>query len=405
MPASKPRVNAAERLRASPNFALTFALDGRPYIAKETEPYVQYWLTERERILLSMFSAKRGASADEAVDGYFRLTRTARSAAERKRLANAIDDMCTAGVLLDARGDNSRYTNQIVEAYLTHRPFPREVSDFIIRSAGLGKASRALDLAGGPGDLALALAGAYDHVALMDLSRGFLQAAAKRAQKTGVALTAIHDSCNRLVFREEEYDVVTISQALHWLDDVLVCRGICRCLRPGGSFFVVQGAFDVDEQHPLSFVLGKRSVLGHKAPQSFAQQVQALLRRLTLLFDALDAPEVHRIDLAQRFQGQDSAAAAQIIPVGVSLFSQRRPLGVGFARAFLTPEHIAATGQTPEAFWKDVEARCASATAEQVAGTYDWGVLQFRRGGKRIDPQVLEHTAAAIIGYEGIGHL
>ena len=41
----------AERLRASPNFVLAFSQDGKPYVAQETEPYLQYWLTQRYRIL------------------------------------------------------------------------------------------------------------------------------------------------------------------------------------------------------------------------------------------------------------------------------------------------------------------------------------------------------------------
>ena len=36
-----------ERLRASPSFVQALTLDGRPYVAKETEPYIQYWLSER----------------------------------------------------------------------------------------------------------------------------------------------------------------------------------------------------------------------------------------------------------------------------------------------------------------------------------------------------------------------
>ena len=233
-----------ERLRASPGFALTFTLDGRPYVAKDTEPYIQYWLSERYRILLSMFSQRRGATVDDAIDGYLRLTRAPRNAAERKRLTRAIDDMRSAGVLISARDDISRYTAQIVDAYVAHRPFPRELSDQIIRTAPVTAASEVLDLAGGPGDLALALARASSHVSLMDLSRGFVNAAAKRARQQGLHLNPIHDSCNRLVFRDETYDVVTISQALHWLDDVMVCRGLCRVLKAGGSFFVILGAFE-----------------------------------------------------------------------------------------------------------------------------------------------------------------
>lgn len=389
-----------ERLRASPSFALTFTLDGRPYIAKETEPYIQYWLSERYRILLSMFSTRRGATVKEASEGYFRLTRAARSATERKRLTKAITDMRDAGVLVGSGSDTSRYNARIVKDYVAHRPFPRELAQLVIRSGSIGRDSQVLDLAGGPGDLALALAGASDHVSLMELSRGFLSAAGKRARQLGVNLTPLHDSCNRLVFRDAEYDVVTVAQALHWLDDVLVARGICRVLRPGGSFFVIHSAIDLDADHPLAYLLGHDSVLGRKTRQSFVAEVRPLLRRLTLLFEALDAPDVQRIDLAQQWNSPHAESVARIAPAGISLFRQRRPFGIGYARGFLTPQHIEATGQSPAAFWSEVEARCAAAAPEQFVGTHHWAVLHFRRAGAAAELPPIESCEAVQIGYE-----
>ncbi len=399
MPASKTKTQHIERLRASPSFALTFAFDGKPYIAKDVEPYIQYWLSERDRILLSLFSARRGATIDEAMDGYFRLTGTARNAAEGKRLLKAIADMRSAEVLISTRDETSRYGAKIVDAYVAHRPFPRELSDHIIRVAPVTVKSRVLDLAGGPGDLSLALAKVSGHVTLLELSKGFVSAAAKRARQLGVNLTTAHDSCNRLMFRDEEYDVVTISQALHWMDDVLVCRGLCRVLRPDGNFFVIYGAFQVDDRHPLSYLLGDKSILGHNVRQPLHARVLPLLKRLTILFDALDTPNVQRIDLAQQANAS-SGKMGQIVPVAVSLFHQRRPMGVGFAEAFLTPRHIEATQQTPEVFWKDLTARCANATSEQMLGNYEWAILHFRRGGTRMALNSIESCEVEEIGYK-----
>jgi 2-polyprenyl-3-methyl-5-hydroxy-6-metoxy-1,4-benzoquinol methylase len=395
-----PLITTAERLRASPSFALTFAMDGRAFVAKETEPYTQFWLTERDRILLSLFSSRGGATLADAMGAYLRLTGAVDSAPERKRLHKAIDAMRGAGVLMIACDEVSRYSARIVDAYVAHRPFPRELSDQIIQDGSITADSRVLDLAGGPGDLALALAQVSDHVSLMELSKGFISAAAKRAKQRGVKLATIHESCNRLVYDDAQYDVVTVSQALHWLDDVLVCRGLCRCLRPGGSFFVIQGALNVDEDHPLSYIFGAKSILGHRQKQSFAAGAQALQKRLTLLFDALDAPDVHRIDPSQRFNSADDASASRIVPTQVSLFRQRRPIDLGYARAFLTPEHIAITGQSPADFWSQLEARCVGTTAQQLEGTYDWSILQFQRGGKRASLKSLEKSTVVDIGYQ-----
>jgi ubiquinone/menaquinone biosynthesis C-methylase UbiE len=383
MPTANSKTVSVERLRASPNFALAHTLDGRPYVAKESEPYIQFWLSERYRIVLSMFSGRHGATLPGAIEAALRLTRPADPAAERKRLLKAVADMRSAGVLVDTRDDTSRYDARIVEAYVAHRPFPRELSDLIIREGAIGPASRVLDLAGGPGDLALALAQASNDVSLMELSRGFLGAARARARQLGLNLTPLHESCNRLVFQNDEYDAITVSQALHWLDDVQVCRGVCRVLRPGGSFFVVHSAIDIEDSHPLAYVFGHDSVLGQKRRQSFADEVEPLLRRLTLLFGALDAPEVDRIDLSQQGVAATGASAARIVQAGVSIAHQRRPIGPGFARAFLTERHIQHTGQPLAAFWSELEARCASAPAALLEGSMHWAVLHFARGAKR----------------------
>ena len=394
MPVRATNIGAVERLRASPNFALTFTMDGRPYIAQDSEPYIQYWLTERYRILLALFAGRGGTNAENAIAGYFRFTGEEPTQARRKTLASAIKDMREAGVLISAGDDLSRYDSRIAKDYVTYRPFPRAVAEAIVAAAPIKRHSRVLDLAGGPGSLALLLAEASDDVSLMELSRGFVAAARSRAKTLGRNLTTLHDSCNRLVFQDSAYDVITVSQALHWLDDVMVCRGVCRLLQPDGSFFVVHAVFEVDADHPLNHLFGPQSILGAREDRPFAEEVRPLLRRLTLLFDALDAPKVDRVDLARASQG-----GGQIVPVGTTLYRQRRPMGLGFARAFLTPRHIEVTGQSPDAFWRDVTARCAAAP-DRIGGTFHWAVLHFRRGGMR-NETVPDTTDALEIGYDG----
>ncbi|HET8744965.1 MAG TPA: class I SAM-dependent methyltransferase [Ramlibacter sp.] len=393
---------ARERLRASPNFVLAFSQDGRPYVAQETEPYLQFWLSQRYRILLSLFSGPKGATGQQAVDAYFRLTAAEPQEAERNRLLKAVADMRQAGVLIGTRDDVSRYDARMAQDYLTHRPFPPQLARFIVQQGGIGPDTRVLDLAGGPGSLALQFARVSPHVALMDLSRGFVQAARDAAAGRGLALDAIHESANRLMYSDEQYDVVTLSQAIHWLDDVLVCRGIARVLAAGGSFFVIQSSMDLDDAHPLAYVLGRDSVLGRKDAQPFPLQVQALARRLSLLFEALDAPDVQRHDPTQRFGAEGGAPPPRVVPSQVSFFRQRRPFDIGYARAFLSDEHIRPTGLTPGQFWAEAEARCAAATPQQLEGHFDWGVLHFCRGGAPGVPADFTQCAVAPLGWEPV---
>jgi hypothetical protein len=64
------------------------------------------------------------------------------------------------------------------------------------------------------------------------------------------------------------------------------------------------------------------------------------------------------------------------------------------------PRHIEPTGRPPAEFWKDLEARCAAATPEQMVGTFDWAVLHFRRGGARAELAPLEACKVVEIGFE-----
>ena len=388
---------SGERLRASPNFSLSLTMDGRAYVAKEVEPYIQYWLSDRERLLFTLFARKGGCAVDRAIADCLKLSGKADDPRAPARLEKTIADMKAADVLIGARDDTSRYDAQIAEAYRTYRPFPPELAAHMVQSADIGRASAVLDLAGGPGSLALELAKTSDYVAMMELSHGFVDAARKAANMAGVALNALHDSCNRLVFHDDDYDVVTVSQALHWLDDIMVCKGVGHVLRKNGSFFVIQSGFSLGYDHPLSYILGDRTPLGDKPALSFSGQMEALLRRLTLLFEALDMPDVERIDPAQKWDSD----AAQIVPVAATLFTQQRPIGVGFARAFLTPTHIAPTGQSPTQFWQTLEARCANANAQSLMARQDWAILHFQRGGASRESILIDPASAIAIGWSG----
>lgn len=366
-------------LRVSSNFALAYATDGRPYVAKDSEPYPQFWLNEHDRVLHFIFGAGEGKTTSVAMAEFYRVTGLPQSQAQDQQLRDAVEDMLAAGVLIDHRQDPSRYTATIVDAYVTHRAFPAGLSAYITRSAPIRRDSRVIDLAGGPGDLAIALARTAEDVSLMELSAAFLAAATRRAAVAGVSLTPVHESCNRLVYRDDEFDVVTVSQALHWLDDVMICRGVCRVLKPGGSFFVVHSSIDVDDFHPFASVLGRRSIFGHKTSAPFTDEVEALRRRLSRLFDAFDTPDVHRIDLARR----PDCAERHFVARPAALFTQRRPFGLGYVNSFLTDTHIASIGRDPEAFRRELAERAAGAAADDLLGTQHWAVLQFTRDGTR----------------------
>ena len=355
------------QFRSSPNFSLCLSMDGRAFLAEDCEPYSQYWLSETEQHLFMLFATVDGLTPTEAMDRYFRLLGHMPNQAEASALADVISEMTACGVLLARRDDTSRYTAQIVADYLTHRPIPSEISQHLVRRGAIDPATRVLDLAGGPGDLALQLAKTSNHVSLMELSRGFLNAADERAKETDHALELHHDSCNRLIHHEGSYDVITICQALHWMDDVRVCQGLCQVLEEDGHFFVIHASLTVADRHPLSFLLGDHSILGAKTKQSFADEAASLAKRLNLIFCAIE-------------QKPGLLGNVQTRAVDISLFHQPRPIDGGFARAFMTERHIEATGLSSQEFWQDVASHLKGATDQDLLGSIDWAVIHFSRG-------------------------
>jgi len=113
----------------------------------------------------------------------------------------------------------------------------RRVSAAAARPMG----AHALDVAAGPGNVAAALlaAGAHDVVAL-DLSLAML---AEGARRTTPGINWVNGDAQRLPFRQDQFDAVTISFGLRNLPDPeLALREFARVTRPGGRVVVCEFA-------------------------------------------------------------------------------------------------------------------------------------------------------------------
>jgi SAM-dependent methyltransferase len=142
------------------------------------------------------------------------------------------------------------HERRMAGAYTRLRPIPSEIGAAIAAAAQVHASTRVLELATGTGSLAIALAAFSDDVTAMDASFSFLAAAGQSARRERANVNFVHGSCNELTHLDGVYDVVTLSQALHWLDPYAVCRGLHRVLAPGGFFFLVSGVARVPEGHP-----------------------------------------------------------------------------------------------------------------------------------------------------------
>jgi len=111
-----------------------------------------------------------------------------------------------------------------------------------VRASGVRPGQRVLDLATGTGDLALAFAGAVTpagEVWASDFSLAMLDRARAKAMKRGIVLQAA--DIQRLPYRDENFDVISIAFGIRNVDDPLAAlREMRRVLRRDGSIVVVE---------------------------------------------------------------------------------------------------------------------------------------------------------------------
>jgi len=120
--------------------------------------------------------------------------------------------------------------------------FHRRWRRLAVRASGIRMGWRVLDLATGTGDLALAFTRAVTgagEVWASDFSIAMLERARARVWKAGIVLHAA--DAQRLPYRDESFDVVSIAFGIRNVDDPLTAlREMKRVLRPGGSVVVME---------------------------------------------------------------------------------------------------------------------------------------------------------------------
>ena len=124
----------------------------------------------------------------------------------------------------------------------THRLWKR----FTLGLAALRPGQRALDVAGGTGDLAAGLArqvGARGFVVLSDINEAMLVRGRDRLLDDGVAgnVAFVQANAERLPFADRSFDCVTIGFGLRNVTDKpAALRAMQRVLKPGGQLLVLE---------------------------------------------------------------------------------------------------------------------------------------------------------------------
>ena len=111
-------------------------------------------------------------------------------------------------------------------------PYPESLLARLRTDADLGRESLVLDLATGPGRLALALAPSVREVVAVDIEREMLDEGKRLARAKNIAnVRWVHDRAEDLAVMPGSVDLVTIGEAFHRLDQSLILRRIGQWLK------------------------------------------------------------------------------------------------------------------------------------------------------------------------------
>jgi SAM-dependent methyltransferase len=129
------------------------------------------------------------------------------------------------------------------EAYARFRPpyLPAMLNDLVTRAAPKPP-SRLLDLACGPGRVALDLAASFDSVWAVDLEPEMIEAARQTALRRRIGnITWRVGPAEALEAPAGAFDLITVGEAFHRLDQPLIAHRAMRWLKPGGHLATLGG--------------------------------------------------------------------------------------------------------------------------------------------------------------------
>jgi len=121
------------------------------------------------------------------------------------------------------------------EAYARYRPpYPPELLVDLLHRAGVRPGGALLDLATGPGRVALDLAPSFASVIAVDIEPDMIAVARRRGRQLGIDNISWRvGRAEELSFSPESFDLVTVGEAFHRLEQARVAEATFRWLRPG----------------------------------------------------------------------------------------------------------------------------------------------------------------------------
>lgn len=122
------------------------------------------------------------------------------------------------------------------QAYARYRPpYPQQMLDDLLAAAGTPSGARLLDLACGPGRVALDLADRFSEVWAIDLEPEMIEVGQGLAAERGIGNVRWQvGPAEELEAPAAGFDLITVGEAFHRLDQRLIAEKALDWLRPGG---------------------------------------------------------------------------------------------------------------------------------------------------------------------------
>src|SRR5215475_3026052 len=125
--------------------------------------------------------------------------------------------------------------------YLRYRvPYPQALLRDLVERAGVTGQGRLLDVACGPGRIALALVSSFREVWAIDREAEMVEVGQKEATQRGVHhITWMVGKAEDLQAPPASCALITIGEAFHRLDQPLVAKHTLQWLQPGGCVAIL----------------------------------------------------------------------------------------------------------------------------------------------------------------------
>jgi SAM-dependent methyltransferase len=222
------------------------------------------------------------------------------------------------------------------EEFQRYRPdYPQELFENILAAVPAGRRERAIDLGAGTGKSTRALVPHFREVIAVEPDTG-MAAKLKEEIPAAIVRTVSAEDCSQ---PPSSVDLVTVGNALHWMDVPRVFANVHAWLRPGGIFAVYDRP--LPKTTPALDAITLAEMRGPWKPFRDPR-----LKRAVVWDDKIRA--------APGFEIVESTKFPHIVPMSPRDY-------VGFWRSTSYGSAYARTLADPEPYWRDLESRFATA--------------------------------------------